>query len=1834
MTPQDCQAEIIQKTTGEIQTFLDELANGTSNYKSLHNLTEQVEHQYHNRFLVELIQNAHDAMNECDDHDNKDRLEILIVNDEAPYGSLYVANDGQPFTRSNFESLSKLGQSDKDPEKSIGNKGIGFRSVLEITTSPEIYSRSTINSKELDGYCFKFTPDVTKYFEAPIRQLLKVKDNVLNPLDEKTPLVDWGSGRLNKFRRLHGAKDDQWLKKELSYLSPYLLPIPINGSDKTTEIKKFEEQGFASVIRLPFKSESARTRAIKATENLDENTILFLNRVKSLSLNVGDMQRLVERKVDQCDDPHGGQFITLEVIENGAESYAKKKYMLWTVTIGGEEKPEEREEIEKAVAEDELPGRWPEVTKAKVSLAVRTDSEPDKGLINIYLPTQVPTGCAAHFNGPFYGDMSRTNIDFGKKYNELILKRIGRMAVEVILESLAGKDVEAARAIIDILSPSSDSGQAGIDWFKIIKAVCEKKDIQLNAQPIMLTDEEWTFIGDISLIPEIEAPRVLTPDYLREQATFDVIHKDLMNRKNELKALFNVCQIEPMPLDQELAATVENIAAEIHKTVSDADWNGFWYDLIKLFKSKSDPLKGKKIILGNDGELHASGDECTIFFPPRQGVDDDEVQTVGTTSDIPQTLREHIAFLSDGIEIYNPLDERQQTPIRKYLESTLVERFRVMEIFRSVLIPKIPTLPVSSNSPQSRFCRDILLWALKMVAGMPDRGKGKTGTLQLLQQIPVPCHGGWYPMSQVCFGPNWSNTAGQYVYDYLKGANTKECQEALGKMLLPPADDLWEGKGEQYKDLLMLAGVFDGLKLLSLEPGDWKCVRSANQNTYRLPDEPPPCIPIHLWNDYKEFYSPEVRKQLNYVTSYPYEVKHVLLIPGLQKYEEFNENTRIAFMNALFASMERWDELWHITHIQRTQRSGINAQLESPLSYCLKYLPWIAIDSDGAREWYRPYERWYIPKNALASGIKRYGHLKPLPGTLADKLDQNPPLYEKGLARLGMPKFLPDAEGRSNDVRLLNALVAALESEISDPNMFLNHIRIAWKNYSGQPINSFPEKIIISVGQKQFKAVKPDISVPVYLPDSSESFVSELGMFSLPVVEILTPDAKDLAYSFKMKFGDAICLTSDLKVWPIVEGQHWQLKSCELLSESELSWLPAFLIAICAYVGSPPPGLYAKKISDTVQQLRNAHICWVPSLKAGLWKGDDLIVEPPIPAMWLADEDIIICDENYKDQLSQYVEAFKNVIERDDLELPLKHALEKIKSFDAPTHDDIQVALDALKIKPDDYDQACDLWQGDFGKLIRMTMPVVALLKPASNIGTIIDMNNEGHLKVYLEKLEIPELTPQEIISFIQSSSDYYILGMKLYEKIGETAQLHRWNQALARVDVKQLINRNAEEEFRNQLESANAILLSLLRHIMLRQANGQSFEEISSKLESIPLPEDLKSQLWEVEFEHALQCTGPFFENLNALSDEIAALKNSKTIEDLGQNLLTAKVEIDINPIMLHRKNHEIIKNVLTEFIKIALAACIKENIGPLLWEKSPDDLLVHFEDFFKHRAYLNTYSDHEYFELIRTLPRDAVHTMLWNAVDQATDIQSLMKLLSLSAADIASADEELEKYKDKKRKQNRLTRVADKEFDYAEENLSQLWDHIIGQVDEVSLLDINLQSISLLAEIGKRKKREPKPGEKKPRKLGRTSKEMEHLIGFAGEINAYRMLKKKYGDAVVHPGTWKSSYGQKVFPRNNPDDNIGCDFIINQNKITYYIEVKASMDENDSFELGSSEIRKAMELVKRKKRHVFMIMHVQNALSKNPTFRLLPNPYDPRNQGIYSVEDAGARIRYRMKK
>jgi len=79
---------------------------------------------YRGRALYELLQNADDA---------GARRALYILSSEG----LAFAHDGYWFTVDNFRSLAD-GWSDKDPNQCIGHKGLGFRSVLDITPATHL----------------------------------------------------------------------------------------------------------------------------------------------------------------------------------------------------------------------------------------------------------------------------------------------------------------------------------------------------------------------------------------------------------------------------------------------------------------------------------------------------------------------------------------------------------------------------------------------------------------------------------------------------------------------------------------------------------------------------------------------------------------------------------------------------------------------------------------------------------------------------------------------------------------------------------------------------------------------------------------------------------------------------------------------------------------------------------------------------------------------------------------------------------------------------------------------------------------------------------------------------------------------------------------------------------------------------------------------------------------------------------------------------------------------------------------------------------------------------------------------------------------------------------------------------------------------------------------------------------------------------------------------------------------------------------------------------------------------------------------------------------------
>ena len=172
-------------------------------------------------------------------------------------------------------------------------------------------------------------------------------------------------------------------------------------------------------------------------------------------------------------------------------------------------------------------------------------------------------------------------------------------------------------------------------------------------------------------------------------------------------------------------------------------------------------------------------------------------------------------------------------------------------------------------------------------------------------------------------------------------------------------------------------------------------------------------------------------------------------------------------------------------------------------------------------------------------------------------------------------------------------------------------------------------------------------------------------------------------------------------------------------------------------------------------------------------------------------------------------------------------------------------------------------------------------------------------------------------------------------------------------------------------------------------------------------------------------------------------------------------------------------------------------------------------------------------------------------------------------------------------------------------------------------------------------KKAKKPAPGGKRgggKRTLApkRTSKNMEDLVGAAGEIHAFRWLQLKYGSTAISPSNWVSAYSAKAYPDNtvNVDEGRGCDIFLTLDSCTYSIEIKSSEGEATSFIMGTSEIRRAREVAASKRRkptEEFLIHKVDHVLSTAPIFSFLPNPYDPRYQNHFVIIDDGARVNYR---
>ena len=525
---------IADHATSEVRSFFDQIKNGTTGYRTIASLDAQVAQEYRGRCVLELLQNAHDALAERKPNDPG---RISFVLQTSPEPVLLIGNTGRPFHHDDFKGICQLAQSPKDPNKSVGNKGLGFRSVLEVSGCPEIWSTSALDSKE--SFSFRFDPNVIDRVIAAAQDLVDPcrLDVPPSPFDTESLLVDWSREQLRQFRRSVAEREVDILGEAMS-LSPYTLPLPMEATPP--DVQRLLDSGHATVVRL--RLDGGRMRSSEGAlesvrKQLDElrgaRSVVFLDHLAELVIEVEGDRRSFERIVCSDERIAGHPRIRqrqIRVQSTGTSPHdaSLHDFRVWTRVVGGTDDPEGTEHIRSAV--EHLPNQWPEVRQATIGVAVEDTPDRVEGVFVIFLPTEKVTGTGAHINAPFYGSLDRRQIDFGEQYNKLILDAVLDLCLDLITELAGGNAGWCARAVMDIVASVASVGGESHLTSKLCEHA-EERGAPLDDQALILCDRGWRTPKEARLMPDVGNDDPVGLERWREQAAFSVVSEVLDGRR-------------------------------------------------------------------------------------------------------------------------------------------------------------------------------------------------------------------------------------------------------------------------------------------------------------------------------------------------------------------------------------------------------------------------------------------------------------------------------------------------------------------------------------------------------------------------------------------------------------------------------------------------------------------------------------------------------------------------------------------------------------------------------------------------------------------------------------------------------------------------------------------------------------------------------------------------------------------------------------------------------------------------------------------------------------------------------------------------------------------------------------------------------------------------------------------------------------------------------------------------------------------------------------------------------------------------------------------------------
>lgn len=1817
---QSANGEIVAHSLGEVRSFLDELKHGSRKYRTIASLSGQIAEAYRGRCVLELLQNAHDALTAAPCGDSG---QITFALETEPAPVLLIANSGRAFERRDFKGLCRLGQSPKDPNRSVGNKGLGFRSILEVASAPEIWSTGT--SEGGSAFVFHFDPHVRERVADALAELEAKGLGTRSPFDSSERLIDWTEDQLQRYRDRLRAEGLDGPKEAMEYLSPYDLPLPIGGSSEAVD--ELLRDGHATVVRLPL--DGGRTgdvgEAVKSVrtqlENLlDVSTTLFLPRLRTLVVAIDGRRRTIRRRVGAAEafgEVGCGrrERVGISCADAGEEMAAATRFLVWTRALGGADDPEWAARISDAVRH--LPNKWPEVDSVEVGVAMQEGEVSTEGRFVIFLPTEMATGTGAHINAPFFGSLDRRRILFEDEYNRLLLDCVVDLSLDVIGDLAAGEPEDASgRALVDILSSDGEVGETGETMLVLLRNRAAARGAPLDGRRLMLCDDGWVAPAETRTMPEVaESLAIRTPDW-RRSAAFRVVSPALDGRGRGVETVLAGFNGSAEPTPAEWVRTVERVAHGVQSGEIDATWDSYLTAVISVLPwsllrinrpGADDALASASFLPVQDGRLISADGPARVFFQPVRGIDE-EAELVDT---VPDSLTQRIAFIhGDVVLTHEEGSRRRSTEVQKFLDGRFARRFRREEIIREVVLAAVPPTPAAFGSEEAALCAELLGWTLGLLGEDPP-----APVLALLEGLPVACGGGWCPAREASFGPGWPGRSGgdlRTLWEELGGEAGERLRAAA---LLDPGDARWGVDVGGRADLLARIGVARGLRL---KPADRLPFRMA-QYDYDLPQVAPSGVPRDAWEAWRAAVRAEAEPE--YVGPFDYRLEGVLDLPELHGCSDLNQGGRRVFSRLVVDSMGGWPAGWERATVRKVSGEASVRPVTSPLKHWLGTTAWL---SDGVGGERLLSDRWLVPMSLLRGQRERFRHLRPLSPELSRRLDGDAELLET-LQSLGLNVYPTDGERIGPE--LLDALAEAWRTERVLPgqfDVFLGQLRHAWQHLDVG--KGLPGAFLMRTAHRHFEVVDGVGLAGVYLPNDAAK-ERALKEENKPVLEMEVAQANRLAEV--LVDATPVRLASGLVERDVIDGAVWAGAGDAVcsLEETRYRWLATPLLAILAHGGANPTGHTTTAWAAALDRLRRAGVLECGSIVVELVDGEETIAKGEPAARWLSGDVLAVTNE-----VGQSYEALapglQAMLERQDLLKDLLLLLGPLDGVEKPALEEIEKALERAQIDAQAFADIRSRWAGNSGLVASRIRPVAALLGVAGE-GFETATTDMERLTDWLAA-NLPQWDAAALITAARRSRDDHAMGMAAWRALGDVAALTAWNAVLEGLgeEYEPVGNRDVQEQTNAHLEGMQALSAAVARAVAVDCGEPELFRKIEDATHAFSAPDDWSTRWWEVPFEAVVDA---LFDTWREIVDSghLAVLRRMETPGQLREAIEEHGITIEPDPYEIARANSE-------RFGRVLLDA--HDLHRTWLEFRDPDSRLPDPPTAPELSAdtYLRRWTDAELWRLALATLGDEWFAQ---ACGDASDARTVRERLGLEEEAVdRKRRERAEKEREAARRAKRVE-IAGESFEIDAIDYSALLRRHAETLEDPAGPRASMDEFTPLGAL-RAKGRAGGGGNKGRTGHRRLSPEEAEVVGIVGEMHAYRYLQKEFGGRSIRANAWVSKSRLKVRPlvegeKDEVSDGHGFDFRFTHQGIRWHVEVKATKGDDTSFDLGISEIEAATRIARRRRNTWrWRILRVRRALSAEPEIDWLPNPFEDGFQKHYRLHRGGMAVSYARKR